>query len=219
MPPIPIKKLPGSLLVGLFFIALCALPPLPPEVSAEEGFFSIQIGAYANLDRAKSKTDELIRLGHNSFYLDQKTNVNQRVYRVFIEKFTSRKQAEKEALTLKRLNLISDYTVKFVKTGTGKYSPPPSSESSVYYLHVSSFQMRENAEKKVQALKEKGHKAFFVEEKVNKTSWFRVYIGEFPDEGRARKVGAELKRGGLISYFRPIMIDRKVLLQEGSSVQ
>ncbi|MFC1821388.1 SPOR domain-containing protein [Thermodesulfobacteriota bacterium] len=213
----PIKTLPRFLFLRLITASLFIIPPFLPSAYAEKGFYSIQIGAYRNLDSAKARVDELIGLGHNSFYREEKRPEKQKIYRVFIEKFASKNEAEKEALTLKRLNLISDYTVKFVGTGVGKTSSVHLKKSAVYYLHVSSFQARENAEKKVQVLKEKEHKAFLVKEKVGETSWFRVYIGEFSDEGQARKVGAELKRGGVISYFKPIMIDRKVLLPESSS--
>ena len=42
-------------------------------------------------------------------------------------------------------------------------------------------------------------------------SWYRVYIGEFNNEAEARKKGMELLDRGLISYFKPIAIDRKTL--------
>ena len=70
-------------------------------------------------------------------------------------------------------------------------------------LHISSFKEKENAEDELQRLGKHGYKTFLAPEQVLGESWLRVYIGDFKDEQEARKVGSELKRKGIISYFKP----------------
>jgi cell division protein FtsN len=77
-------------------------------------------------------------------------------------------------------------------------------------LHICSFKQKANAEKEVQRLEKNGYKSFLAEEEISGQRWFRVYIGNFKDEQEARKVGSELKRKGLISYFKPTKVDESI---------
>ena len=77
-------------------------------------------------------------------------------------------------------------------------------------LHICSFKQKANAEKEVQRLEKHGYKSFLAEEEISGQRWFRVYIGNFKDEQEARKVGSELKRKGLISYFKPTKVDESI---------
>jgi len=78
-------------------------------------------------------------------------------------------------------------------------------------LHISSFKRKINAEKEVKRIGKHGYKTFLAEEEVSGERWFRVYIVGFKDEQEARKVGSELKRKGLISYFKLTKIDQGVI--------
>ena len=79
---------------------------------------------------------------------------------------------------------------------------------------MASFKEKPNAEEKTQALKGEGCKAFFVEEKAAGEMWYRVYIGRFSSEKTARKRGAELRDRGIISYFKPLIVDKEALFAE-----
>jgi len=74
-------------------------------------------------------------------------------------------------------------------------------------LHISSFKQKDNAENEVQRLGKHGYKTFLATEEVLGESWLRVYIGIFDDEQTARRMGSELRGKGIISYFKPRMIE------------
>lgn len=190
-----------------------------------EKFYSIQIAATKDLDTAMKTVDEMAKLGHNAFYREEEIKGKGRWYRVYVERYTSKGEAEKEAKALKGLGLISDYSIKALE-GSEKTPQPaapvspvtsatpaaPKKESSglIHYLHIGSFKEKGNAEGIVQNLVTHGYKAFFVEEDTSGEKWFRVYIGEFSDEKEARKAGVQLKEKGLITYFKTLTFDKGI---------
>ena len=181
------------------------------RVSSFTRFYSIQVGALESLKNAESMVNNLKRLGHNAFYRYETEKDKGKWYRVYIERFGSRKEAEKEARVLKNLDLISSYLIRAIEEKTQTAAPDIRHDKKVYYLHVNSFQERANAEKKVKMLEKHGYKAFLLEEEISGENWFRVYIGEYDNEKGARKIGSELKKRGIISYFKPIAIDKNAL--------
>ncbi|MBW1766700.1 MAG: SPOR domain-containing protein [Deltaproteobacteria bacterium] len=174
-------------------------------------FYSIQVGALENLDNAEKMVNNLKRLGHNAFCRHETTKGKGKWYRVYIERYGSRKEAEKEARVLKNLDLISAYFIKAIEETTQTDPPEGEHDKKVCYLHVNSFKEKPNAEKKVKELEKHGYKAFLLAEEISGENWFRVYIGEYDNEKGARKIGLELKKRGIISYFKPIAIDKNAL--------
>ena len=128
-------------------------------------------------------------------------------YRVYIGGYPAREKAENDAKKLKEAGLISAYALKTINNETLTSPPGGRHGTNGYFLHVSSFKERENAEETVNTLKTNGLKAFLVSEKLSGESWFRVYIGKFESEKEARKAGSELRKRGVIFYFKPVMVD------------
>jgi len=181
------------------------------RASSFKRFYSIQVGALESLENAESMVNNLKNLGHNAFYRYETKKGKGNWYRVYIERFGSRKEAEKEAKVLKNLDLISSYLIRAIEEKTQTAPIDSEDDKKVYYLHVNSFKQKANAEKKVKMLEKHGYKAFFLAEKISGENWFRVYIGEYDNEKGARKIGLELKKRGIISYFKPIAIDKNAL--------
>ena len=181
------------------------------RASSFKRFYSIQIGALESLENAESMVNNLKNLGHNAFYRYETKKGKGNWYRVYIERFGSRKEAEKEAKVLKNLDLISSYLIRAIEEKTQTAPLDSKDDKKVYYLHVNSFKQKANAEKKVKMLEKHGYKAFFLAEEISGENWFRVYIGEYDNEKGARKIGLELKKRGIISYFKPIAIDKNAL--------
>ena len=50
-----------------------------------------------------------------------------------------------------------------------------------------------------------------MDEELAGGQWFRVYIGKYDTEKEARAAGEALKEKGLVSYFKPLEIDRSAL--------
>ena len=200
-----------SAVLCLFFI-----PNILDTVYAEKRIYSIQVSAYKNLDKAMEMVDHLKGLGHNAFYRYETVKGKGKWYRIYIERYGSKREAEKEAKILKKLDLISDYSIRAIEGPVQSGSRDREYDAGVYYLHVSSFKQKSNAEKIVQRIQNHGYKAFLVAEKVSGESWFRVYIGEFDTEKEARKLGLELRKEGIISYFKTIAIDKNTLFPDDS---
>jgi len=153
----------------------------------------------------------LKKLGHNAFYRHEEVKGKGRYYRVYVERFKSREEAEKEAKVLKQLELISDYLIRVIGETTPIGSRERGGNKKNFYLHVWSFKERSNAEREVHRLKGLGSKSFMMAEEISGEKWFRVYIGAFHDEKKARRTGSELMAKGVILYFKPIRIDPKTI--------
>ena len=180
-------------------------------------YYSIQVSAYQSESNASEAVQLLKNLGHKAFFRKEEDKKQTVWYRVYIEVFPSRLEAEKEARSLKDLGLISQYIVKPIEV-EAKDQPVPKDKGDVYFLHLSSYKSKENAEADAKTLEERGYKAFVVPEEVKGEEWFRVYVCEFQDEAEARKIGNELKAKGLTSYFKPILINKKALGTEEPEV-
>ena len=179
------------------------------DAQEDEHLYSIQLGAFRDHGYAMDLVNSLRRLGHDAFEQKERYGDNGTIHRVYIEKFKSRRVADREAKSLKDLGLISEYSIK----GLGKPGGVKNQRESgvVYYLHVSSYKQKDNAEKKVRMLESHGCRAVVVEEEISEETWFRIYIGEFKDEEEARRFGTKLRDKVVISYFKPIPINRKAL--------
>ncbi len=301
--PNPVRYLNKYLLFLLSILCLFNIHFMPHNAYAEKVFYSIHLGSFDEIEKAKEMVEELKGLGHEAFYRSETREGKGESFNVYIEKFDTRSEAEKEANVLKELDLIKEYTIEelkdtdktassssdkkqvqrgysfqisslkekanaestveklkasgydaFIKQVTLKGKgvwyrvfiqgfkskgdaykaarkiresgllsghaskkpverpetphPAPKSDKKAFFLHVSSCRERSSAEQEAKALEESGYKAFFVEEGAQGDKWFRVYIGEFDSEKAARKEGSKLKKKGLISYFKPIEIDR-----------
>ncbi|MGB9720954.1 MAG: SPOR domain-containing protein [bacterium] len=74
-------------------------------------------------------------------------------------------------------------------------SSPPAKE--YYTIQVGSFKNRDNAEKKLEELKAKGHDGKIVEATVMDKLYFRVWVGEFETMEQAKSVAAKLDSLGI----------------------
>jgi cell division protein FtsN len=214
-----------AVIAGLLFVAGWAGPSLGGTA------YSIQVAAFTDKHSAEERAGEMNRRGYHAYVRLETVPGKGEWYRVYVEKFGSKAQADREAASLKALGLLDDC---FVRAVTEDVAPPPprkkedvavppkreiatipiprrdggGTSSRLHFLHVGSFKERENAEKNVAAFGRIGHKAFFVEEDNGRSRWFKVYIGEFANVNEAKKAGADLKGKGAVSYFKIIGFDR-----------
>ena len=172
-------------------------------VRAEKVFYSIHVGSFKEIDNAKEMVDSLKKLGHNAFYRHETIKGKGKLYRIYIEKYESREEAEKEAEVLRKLELISGYIVVRAigeKAQTGV--PIRKDNTKGYFLQVHSYKEKKNAEKMVDNLKKLGRNASYQYETVKgKGKWYRVYIEGFLSIQEAKKEAIRLKELGLISSY------------------
>jgi len=169
--------------------------------------YSIQVAASTQKGSAQETSDQMNRMGHDSFVRLETIPGKGQWYRVYIERFGSKAQAAKEAAMLKSLGLLKDYYVRELKEEAQTEKKGVSKR--IHFLHVGSYKEKGNAEKSVIRLAKNGQKAFFAEEGAGADKWFRTYIGEFADSEEARKAGSLLKEKGLISYFKVISFNKE----------
>lgn len=98
----------------LTILSIFFLPGLLYTAYAEKIFYSIQVGAVRKLDDAVNMADNLKSRGHNAFYRYETLKGKGKWHRVYIERFGSKGDAEKEAKRLMELNLISDYIIRML---------------------------------------------------------------------------------------------------------
>lgn len=201
---IPARRVGAYLLATLLIVPIFLTSGAVPAAVAGKRVYTIQLGSYKSHENALEKVNELNRLGHNAFYRHETVRGVGEVYRVYVERFESKEEAVIEAELLKELELISEYTIRALDGKGAKTLKKPAEKLGVdtYHLHVGSYQTKGNAEKEVGRLMDAGYDAFLFEEEVSGKKWFRVYVGEFDDENKARKLGSELRKKGIISYFK-----------------
>lgn len=181
------------------------------HVYAEKRYYSIQVGAYRDIQGARDMVSELKKLGHHAFFREEEIKNKGGWFRVYIEKYQTKAEAEKEGKILQDLGLISKYAVRLIDPPRSKTPTPERETKVVFFLHVSSFREKNNAENLVNRLIARGQKAFHVSEMFRGERWFRIYIGEFGSEEEARNAGEDLLEKGIIEYFKAIEIDKKEL--------
>lgn len=108
-----------SLMAGM---SLLVLATWFQGAASGETLYSIQIAATKEKATAEKTVEEMTRMGHNAFYRLEDVKGRGRWYRVYVERFSSRAEAEKEARTLKSLGLILDFAVR--PLGEGSKAPP-----------------------------------------------------------------------------------------------
>lgn len=198
------KKVSISAIVFISYTLYAASLP----AYAQDNFFSILISSNKNINSAFEDISRLKKLGHDAFYRDDSIKGKGKWYRVYVGKYESKEEAKEEAERLKKKGLLSDYSIKVVGETTKKAFRDSDLNTKGYYLHVSSFKIKIHAEEECRKLEKYGLKNLITAEEVLGKKWFRVYIGTFQDKKEAQKVGSELKKKRIISYFRPTKHDQ-----------
>lgn len=175
---------------------------------------SLQVGAFKDEANAAELKTQLSNLGKNAFYRYESADSKGEFYRLYITGYGSLRDAIKDAKQLVESGIISSYSRVLSKKPepvSSSTSDAAEGEDKIYVIHVSSNKDEKNAVENVARLKKYGYNAIYILEKDQSASWYRVYIGRFKDEVEAREKGRELLEQGLISYFKPLVIDKNKL--------
>ncbi len=183
----------------------------PHKNDAGKQFYAIQVAAYKSLLNAVKRSIHFKNLGHNAFYNCETVKGKEKLFKVYIALHESKNVVEEQAITMKKSGLIEDYMIRAMSETPPAQSSDCELATDIYFLHVSSYKHKKNAEEEVQKLKEHGSQVVAILADVQGESWFRVYMGEFENENKAREFGSKLKEKGLISYFKPVSIDMIML--------
>jgi len=176
---------------------------------AQDSVYSIHLFSCKDREDANAKTMEFNNLGYNAFYRQETANGRADVYNVYIERFPTGAEAEKEANILKELGLISDFDIREIiekpkSIPKKEKQEPRTAEQAVkrYYLKVGSMKEKSNAEEAVKSLKDAGYHAFYSYETVKGLGdWYRVYVDEYKLKDDAEKDAWKLMESGIISGY------------------
>jgi cell division septation protein DedD len=160
--------------------------------------------------RENANAEEVVRTlqnaGYHAFYNYENVKGMGDWYRVYLDGYQSKEDAEKDAKKLKESGIISGYEIKRSIGISLPSETAPKEEKKIYCLNVASYKDSAHADEEVRRLTELGLRAVSKNTEVNGEQWVRVYIGEFSDEKEAGEKGAELIQKGVISYFKPMLI-------------
>ena len=205
-------------------ICLCTLLSINAvcvNAGADTNFFSIHFGSYKSVENAREEVTRIRESGYDSFYRGEAVQGNGHWYRVYIGEYRSQKIAEREAVTLQDSGLISYCTVRTLSRLSSDQSMKIDRSGEQYGLYVGLFKRKADADDLVDQLQVGGLYPISQEEIVTGNRWYRVYILSFQTRSEAIEKGSELKREGLIKYYRPILMDaqwsKKYLAKDSES--
>jgi len=174
----------------------------------EKGSYFLKVSSL----KEKANADDVVRAlqnsGYYAFYKFENVKGKGEWYRVYLDGFQTKSEAEKEANKLILSGIISGYEIIWKMKG---FQPPKSIQENItkkHSLKVASFKDISAAEEEVRGFTESGFKAFFNNTKASGEQLFDVFIGEFSDEKEAWEKGVDLVQKGMISYFHPVPIER-----------
>jgi cell division septation protein DedD len=179
-------------------------------VQKNKSYYYLKVSSLREKVNAEEAVSTLHKAGYNAFYKFESVAGKGDWYRVYLDGYESRKEAEKDAEKLTASGVISGYEIKREKDSL---HPPvflQEDAKKAYFLHVASFRGSAEADEEVRRLTESGLRVISSKAEVSGEQWFRVYIYEFSTEKEAREKGTEMIQKGVISYFKPMLMDKVV---------
>jgi cell division septation protein DedD len=180
--------------------------PRPAKQDAKS--YYLKVGSLKEKANAEEIVKKLQDAGYHAFYNYETVKETGEWYRVYIDEYQSKADAERDAKKLVEAGIISGYEIKRTTEKLQTAETKQKDENKIYSLHVASYKESSHADNDVLRLSELGLKAFSRKTEISGEQWFRVYVGEFSEEKGAREKGAELARKGVITYFKPVLIDK-----------
>jgi cell division septation protein DedD len=172
-------------------------------------YYCLKVSSLKEKANAEEVVNTLQKAGYNAFYKFENVEGKGDWYRVYLDGYQSREAAEKEAKKLTASGIISGYEIK--RKMDGIQTPELKEDTKkAFFLHVASFKDSAKADEEVRRLTGSGFRAVSNKADVSGEQWFRVYIGEFSTEKEAREKGPALIQQGVITYFKPMLLDKAV---------
>jgi succinoglycan biosynthesis transport protein ExoP len=148
----------------------------PPYSPSEGGFpLSLQLGSVQYADQAEKGVSQYHRKGVEAYWVE--VELSKGIwYRLYAGCFSSQEEAEK----FKNEKALDKSIVKELP----------------YALLIASYSSEKDAQEKIESLRGQGHSAYIME---NPKGLFRILMGAFGDEARARKLHSQLNAKGIES--------------------
>ena len=171
---------------------------------AQQTFYSIHISSHRQQAKADAEVKKLATQGLDVFVRHQEVKGKGMWYRVYVGKFGTKQEAAADMNRLRKMNVSKYFAIRELladKPKAGKVTAKPVD----YYLFVGFYndldQARKEANRLTNELTSKDYSAFITRQTVADGTNYRVYIGTFAGKQQAEKLGAEWKKGKLLSSF------------------
>jgi cell division septation protein DedD len=178
------------------------------EIKKDKNGYFLKVSSLKEQAKADEVVKTLQNAGYHPFYSRESVKGKGDWYRVYLDRYESKEDAEKDGKKLMASGIISGFEIKRSAGIIQSLESIQKDEKKVYSLHVASYKESSHADEDVRRLAEYGLRAVSMKTEISGEQWFRVYIGEFSDEKEAREKGAELIGKGVITYFKPMIIDK-----------
>jgi|WetSurSiteA1Bulk_404760.scaffolds.fasta_scaffold43572_2 cell division septation protein DedD len=170
--------------------------------------YHLKVGSLREKANAEAIVKTLRDAGYHAFFNYETVKETGEWYRVYIDEYKSKADAERDAKKLVEAGIISGYEIKRTTENIRTAETKKKDENKIYSLHVASYREISHADDDVLRLSGLGLKAFSRKTEVSGEQWFRVYVGEYSEDKEARETGTELAGKGVITYFKPVLIDK-----------
>jgi len=171
--------------------------PQKEEAAIEETPYTVHVSSYRSLTGANTEIKNYMNRGYEAFKILVSLPKIGNMYRVYVGHFRTQAEARNTAT-----NLINQgYTGYARVIKLGKPVEREAVQKIGYFIHVSSFKNKQNAQEEVRVFTRAGYqaKATWVDLK-EKGIWYRVFVGPYTSRAHARKVANTIKETGLSNY-------------------
>ena len=190
---IAIKYISIALMV-IFFI-------VPHITHANEIMYGIQVDEFNDSNSAENRVKALNQLGHNAFYRCESIENNKMLCRVFIDQYPTQKEAENEAEFLKKLELITNYSIRQIGEKVQTVKPdtvkPPAPKPKVAKPKVIAPQIdKSNMDKP-----KKGTPKTDKPQAISSTRGYDIQVGSYQEKTNAESLITRLKQAGYNAVY------------------
>jgi cell division septation protein DedD len=179
-------------------------------VQKDKVFYYLKVSSLKEKANAEEEVSALQKAGYQAFYKLETLEGRGDWYRVYMDGYQSREEAKKDGIKLLASGVISGYEILKEKRDLQPPKVLQDDSKKAYFLHVASFKDSAKADEEVRRLTGLGLKAVSNSVEISGEQWIRVYAGEFSTEKEAREKGTELIQKGVVSYFKPMLMDKAI---------
>ena len=175
---------------------------------AQQSFFSIHIASHRQQAKADAQVKKLATQGLDVFARHQEVQGKGMWYRVYVGRYATKQEAAADMNRLRKMKVSKYFAIRKLlaeKPKAGAVTAKPVD----YYLFVGFYRDLDPARKEVDLLTGEltsyDYRAFITRQTVTDGTNYRVYIGTFAGKQQAEKLGAEWKKGKLLtSFYMPV---------------
>jgi cell division protein FtsN len=174
--------------------------PDPEPDKPADGLYRVIAGSFNNRENAEQRVQSLSREGIAGFIVP--TDISGvTYYRVQTGAFSEQENAQKLVERLRSIGITDAFITREGEAPEQPDSDPETPMDGLYRVIAGSFRNRENAEARVQLLKNEGIAGFIVTADISGVTHYRVQTGAYSEKANAQEQVERLKAIGISGAF------------------